>query len=136
MEPQLPVLPEQSAEIRVRTKPAAVYLRWLGPAGAVGREASYVADRHAGRVRVKPAGQYGAKAWTTVEPTDPKAQELAKRWWALVSSFTGGDPGIYRSLRNMYQSEPTVMGMDTAAMRPRMDWILKAAAAAGIKVPS
>jgi DNA-binding transcriptional MerR regulator len=70
-----------------------------------------------------------------VEPTDPRAQDLAKRWWALVSGFTGGDPGIYRSLRNMYQSEPTVMGKDTQAMQPGMDWILKAAAAAGIEVP-
>jgi DNA-binding transcriptional MerR regulator len=70
-----------------------------------------------------------------VPPTDPKAQELAKRWWALISSFTGGDEGIYRSLRNMYQSEPNVMGTNTAAMKPGMDWILKAAAAAGIKVP-
>jgi DNA-binding transcriptional MerR regulator len=70
-----------------------------------------------------------------VEPTDPRAQELAKRWWALVSAFTGGDEGIYRSVRNMYQSEPTVMGMDTAAINPGMEWIQKAAAAAGIKVP-
>src|SRR5262245_37523036 len=53
-----------------------------------------------------------------VPPTDPKAQELARRWWALVSAFTGGDAGIYRSLRNMYQSEPNVMGTDTAAMKP------------------
>jgi DNA-binding transcriptional MerR regulator len=70
-----------------------------------------------------------------MDPTDPKAQELARRWWALVSSFTGGDEGIFRSLRNMYQSEPNVMGMDTAAMKPGMDWLMKAAAAAGIKVP-
>jgi MerR family transcriptional regulator, thiopeptide resistance regulator len=70
-----------------------------------------------------------------VPPEDPRAQELARRWWALVSSFTGGDEGIYRSLRNMYQSEPNVMGADTAAMKPGTDWILKAAAAAGIKVP-
>jgi DNA-binding transcriptional MerR regulator len=72
----------------------------------------------------------------SVEPTDPKAQELAKRWWALVSGFTGGDEGIYRSLRSMYQNEPTVMGMDTAAINPGMEWIQKAAAAAGIKLPS
>ena len=70
-----------------------------------------------------------------MDPTDPKAQELARRWWALISSFTGGDEGIYRSLRNMYQSEPNVMGTDTAAMKPGMDWLMKAAAAAGIKVP-
>src|SRR5581483_6668214 len=71
-----------------------------------------------------------------VPPTDPKAQELAKRWWALVSGFTGGDEGIYRSLRSMYQNEPTVMGADTTAMRPGMEWIQKAAAAAGIRLPS
>ena len=70
-----------------------------------------------------------------MEPTDPRAQELAKRWWAIVSAFTGGDEGIYRSLRNMYQSEPNVMGTDTAAINPGMEWIQKAAAAAGIKVP-
>jgi DNA-binding transcriptional MerR regulator len=70
-----------------------------------------------------------------VEPTDPKAQELAKRWWALVSGFTGGDAGIFLSLKRMYQNEPTVAGMDTAAMRPGMAWIEKAAAAAGIKLP-
>jgi DNA-binding transcriptional MerR regulator len=70
-----------------------------------------------------------------VPPEDPRAQELARRWWALVSAFTGGDEGIYRSLRNMYQSEPNVMGMDTAAINPGMEWIQKAAAAAGIKVP-
>lgn len=57
-----------------------------------------------------------------------------------MSGFTGGDPGIFRSLQKMYQSEPTVAGMDTAgmdtaAMRPGMDWIAKAAAAAGVEVP-
>lgn len=70
-----------------------------------------------------------------MDPTDPKAQELARRWWALITSFTGGDEGIYRSLRNMYQSESNVMGTDTSAIKPGMDWILKAADAAGIKVP-
>ena len=71
-----------------------------------------------------------------IDPADPRAQELARRWWALVSSFTGGDEGIFRSLRSMYQNEPNVMGTDTAAMKPGMDWLMKAAAAAGIKVPS
>jgi DNA-binding transcriptional MerR regulator len=70
-----------------------------------------------------------------LDPTDSKAQELAHRWWALVSAFTGGDEGIFRSVRNMYRNEPNVMGYDTAAMKPGMDWLMKAAAAAGIKVP-
>jgi DNA-binding transcriptional MerR regulator len=70
-----------------------------------------------------------------VQPTDPQAQELARRWFALVGEFTGGDPGIFLSLKRMYQNEDTVHGMDVAAMRPGMEWIEKAAAAAGIELP-
>ena len=70
-----------------------------------------------------------------IEPTDPRAAELARRWFALVTSFTGGDPGILRSLKTMYQNEDTIRGMDVAAMRPGMEWIAKAAAAAGIDLP-
>src|SRR5262245_20681517 len=68
-----------------------------------------------------------------IPPEDPRAQELAKRWLALVTAFTGGDPGIYNSLRSMYENEDNVMGTDTKALRPKMEYILKAAAAAGIK---
>jgi DNA-binding transcriptional MerR regulator len=70
-----------------------------------------------------------------VEPSAPKAQELAKRWFALVAAFTGGDPGIFQSLRTMYQKEDRVSGTDVAAMRPMMDFVQKAADAAGIKHP-
>ena len=65
----------------------------------------------------------------------PQAQELAQRWMALVTAVTGGDPGIYNSLRNMYEKEDNVMGTDTQALRPKMEYILKAADAAGIKHP-
>ncbi|MCE9561852.1 MAG: MerR family transcriptional regulator [Planctomycetes bacterium] len=70
-----------------------------------------------------------------VDPTDPKAQELAKRWLALVSAFTGGDPGIFNSLKTMYQKEDRVVGMDVKAMQPTMGYIEKARIAAGIKHP-
>ncbi|MBN9523607.1 MerR family transcriptional regulator [bacterium] len=69
-------------------------------------------------------------------PTDPKALALARRWFGLVAEFTGGDPGIFRSLKRMYQTEDRVAGMDVAAMRPMMDYIGKAAAAAGIELPA
>jgi DNA-binding transcriptional MerR regulator len=69
------------------------------------------------------------------DPTDPKAQELAKRWLALVTLFTGGDPGIFNSVRSMYENEDNVMGTDTNELRPKMEYVLKAAAAAGIKHP-
>lgn len=70
-----------------------------------------------------------------VDPSDVRAQELARRWYALVSRFTGGDPGLFLSLKKMYQNENTIHGMDVAAMRPGMEWIEKAATAAGIKLP-
>jgi len=37
------------------------------------------------------------------DPTDPKAQALARRWQGLIDEFTGGDPGIADSLRRMWQ---------------------------------
>lgn len=37
------------------------------------------------------------------DPADPRVQELVRRWQALVEEFTGGDPGITRSLGNLYQ---------------------------------
>ena len=40
------------------------------------------------------------------DPADPRVQELARRWRALVEEFTGGDAGIAASLQRMYQSEP------------------------------
>lgn len=70
-----------------------------------------------------------------VPPTDPKAAELAKRWFALIAAFTRGDPGIFKSLQKMYQSEDRVAGADVAAMRPLMEYVQKAADAAGIKHP-
>jgi hypothetical protein len=70
-----------------------------------------------------------------VPATDPKAQEFARRWFGLVAEFTGGDPGIFNSLRKMYQNEDTVAGMDVKGMRPMQEYIEKARAAAGIKLP-
>ena len=33
---------------------------------------------------------------------------LAQRWAELVKEFTGGDPGITQSLKNLYQNEPGI----------------------------
>jgi|GEM_PF-539850 len=40
-----------------------------------------------------------------VDPASAQAQALARRWMALIQEFTGGDPGIERSLATMYQEE-------------------------------
>jgi DNA-binding transcriptional MerR regulator len=64
------------------------------------------------------------------DPASAPVQALAQRWMALIHTFTGGDPGIEKSLRTMYQQEQTIQGMDVAAMRPMMEYIDKAIAAA------
>jgi DNA-binding transcriptional MerR regulator len=38
-------------------------------------------------------------------PSDPRVQELARRWQALIEQFTGGDPGIRANLERMYGEE-------------------------------
>ena len=103
--------------------------------------------REEGGAAMEAMIQRGPQMWTDLfadvtaemqagtDPADPKAQELAKRWLALVSAFTGGNPGIFNSLNTLYANEDNVMGTDVKAMRPMMEYIQKAAAAAGIKHP-
>ena len=45
------------------------------------------------------------------DPADPRVQELARRWTDLIEQFTGGDPGIRKSLERMYEEE----GVETAS---------------------
>ena len=40
------------------------------------------------------------------DPKDPRVQALVKRWNELILEFTGGDPGITQSLKNLYKGEP------------------------------
>ena len=42
------------------------------------------------------------------DPASETMQRLSKRWMELVQEFTGGDPGITQSLKNLYQGEPSV----------------------------
>lgn len=63
------------------------------------------------------------------DPADERVRELAGRWMELVEEFTGGDPGIRRSLGNLWQQEESVAGMDSAHMRRLMDYVGRANAA-------
>lgn len=67
------------------------------------------------------------------DPADPKVQALARRWVGLVNEFTGSDPGIFKSLSKLYANEDNVAGMNVPDMRPMMEYVGKAMAAAGIK---
>ena len=50
------------------------------------------------------------------DPGDLRVQELAARWRELVEQFTGGDPGIARSLRSYYDDRPNAHGMSPELM--------------------
>jgi DNA-binding transcriptional MerR regulator len=63
------------------------------------------------------------------DPADERVQQLARRWMGLVQEFTGGNPGIEKSLGRMYKEEPVVHGMDVGPMREMMGYVQKALAA-------
>jgi len=96
-----------------------------------------------GQQRLKQAPQLWADLLTAVkaemdagtDPAEAKVQELAQRWQALLGEFTGGDPRVLNSLRNLYANEEQVMGMDVSAMRPLMEYIEKALGASRGKHP-
>lgn len=73
--------------------------------------------------------QVEAEMEAGTDPTDERVQELARRWMELIEEFTGGDPGIRRSLGNVWQGEENVGGMDPAHMRELMDYVGEANAA-------
>ena len=61
-------------------------------------------------------------------PTDERVRQLAKRWMELVHEFTGGNPGIEKSVRTMWQQEQSIHGIETAPMRELMEYVSKALA--------
>jgi len=62
------------------------------------------------------------------DPSDPRVRELARRWMGLVREFTGGNPEIAKSVRNVWEQEESVHGMATAPMREMMAYVTKALA--------
>lgn len=65
------------------------------------------------------------------DPSSPAVRDLARQWMGLVGEFTGGDPGITKSLNTMWQQEESIQGVETAPMREMMAYISRALAADG-----
>lgn len=63
------------------------------------------------------------------DPSNERVQALAARWMGLIQEFTGGDPGIERSLANMWQQEENIHGVDTAEVREMGEYVSRALAA-------
>ena len=65
--------PENVMEMKVRTQPFSVYLRWLQPRTEAGQEVCYVAGRNNGKMRVHPKGMLGSVAgFISLDPNDPR----------------------------------------------------------------
>jgi MerR family transcriptional regulator, thiopeptide resistance regulator len=67
------------------------------------------------------------------DPGDPKVVALARRWMALVNEFTGGDPGISRSLGRLWNEQgDTIASQHGSEYDPRdlFEYIGKAQEAA------
>ncbi len=70
--------------------------------------------------------QVRAEMEAGTDPADDRVRRLASRWMELVGEFTGGAPGIERSLGNMWQQEETIHGMDARRMREMMAYVSRA----------
>jgi DNA-binding transcriptional MerR regulator len=62
------------------------------------------------------------------DPSNERVQVLARRWMGLVREFSGGDPGIERSLNNMWRQEEKIHGIDTGEVREMGAYINRALA--------
>jgi hypothetical protein len=72
--------PDTVMEMKVRTQPFSVYLRWLQPRNEAGQEVCYVAGKNDGKMRVRPKGVFGSFAgFISLDPNDPRARQTSKR---------------------------------------------------------
>ncbi len=72
--------------------------------------------------------QVRAELEAGTEPSHPRVIELARRWMGLVEEFTGGDPGLAKSVGKLYQGEPQ-MRQKTGLDAGLMEYVSKAIAA-------
>jgi DNA-binding transcriptional MerR regulator len=60
-----------------------------------------------------------------VDPASEPIRRLARRRRELVEAFTGGDPGIAKSVQKMWTQEQNIHGLDTAEMRRMREYLAK-----------
>jgi MerR family transcriptional regulator, thiopeptide resistance regulator len=57
------------------------------------------------------------------DPASESVQALARRWLELIQEFTGGDPGIEKSLNTMYREEGTEVASRGAVNSAVMEYM-------------
>jgi len=69
------LLPEQTAQMKVRAMPFSVHLRFVAPNAVAGREACYVEGKNGGKMRAKAGGLMGAVGFVTLDVKDQRAMQ-------------------------------------------------------------
>jgi hypothetical protein len=70
--------PNHLIQLKVRTSPFCVSMCWNEPKTCAGQEVCYVAGKHEGKMRVKPAGLLGAVGFVSVDPNDPRVRKTTR----------------------------------------------------------
>lgn len=70
--------PENLIEMKARTQPFSIYMRWLGPPQQAGLEACYVAGWNNGMLRVHSTGLAGAIGFVSIDPHDPRVTQTSR----------------------------------------------------------
>jgi hypothetical protein len=113
--------PDNLVEMKVRTQPFSVYLRWLAPKDIEGQQACYVAGRNAGQMRVHATGLAGVAGFVSLDLRDPRVMQnnrhtideagignlimrLGRRWEAS----RGANTTQFRLAEYVYNQRPCV----------------------------
>ncbi len=64
-------------QMKVKTQPFSVYLRWLEPAKDVGQEVVYVAGKNNNKMRVKSKAT-GILGFMSIDPNDPRVRQNSR----------------------------------------------------------
>jgi hypothetical protein len=67
--------PDNVIDMRVRTQPFCVYMRWMSPRDFEGQEACYVSQGNKGTLRAKSAGFSGVVGFMTLDLRDPRVMQ-------------------------------------------------------------
>ncbi|MGL4554765.1 MAG: DUF1571 domain-containing protein [Gemmataceae bacterium] len=70
--------PNQVIDLKVRSAPFSVSMRWTEPKPSDGQEVCYVAGKNDGKMRVKPGGLLGSIGFVSIDPEDPRAKRTSR----------------------------------------------------------
>jgi hypothetical protein len=70
--------PDNLIDMKVRSQPFSVYLRWLGPKQFEGQEACYVVGRNNNMMRVHSAGIGSMAGFLTIDIRDPRVMQNSR----------------------------------------------------------